>query len=167
MLDRRRFLKIGAALSTLPLIPTLGAGKSAEATKVSLGLVKTVKSSRQLIGDLKLTIKDGKIIKSEPWEKITKMDNPLQHYTADMVYKSRVKYPYVRKSYLENPDNPKPELRGKDEFVRVSYDEAIKLIAKELKKQEKLRVQVLFLVEVMVGNQVVICKMLEYYYIDF
>lgn len=27
MLDRRRFLKIGAALSTLPLIPTLGAGK--------------------------------------------------------------------------------------------------------------------------------------------
>ncbi len=40
MLDRRRFLKIGAALSTLPLIPTLGAGKSAEATKVSLGLVK-------------------------------------------------------------------------------------------------------------------------------
>ncbi|WP_420977796.1 hypothetical protein, partial [Campylobacter coli] len=25
MLDRRRFLKIGAALSTLPLIPTLGA----------------------------------------------------------------------------------------------------------------------------------------------
>lgn len=49
MLDRRRFLKIGAALSTLPLIPTLGAGKSVEATKVSLGLVKkTVKSSRQL-----------------------------------------------------------------------------------------------------------------------
>lgn len=85
-------------------------------------------------GILKLTIKDGKIVKSEPWEKVTKMDNPLQHYTADMVYKSRVKYPYVRKCYLENPDNPKPELRGKDEFVRVSYDEAIKLIAKELKK---------------------------------
>ena len=87
-------------------------------------------------GILKLAIKDGKIVKSEPWGKVTKMDNPLQHYTADMVYKSRVKYPYVRKSYLENPDNPKPELRGKDEFVRVSYDEAVKLIAKEHKKQE-------------------------------
>lgn len=91
------------------------------------------------MGNLKLTIKDGKIIKSEPWEKITKMDNPLQHYTADMVYKSHVKYPYVRKSYLENPDNPKPELRGKDEFVRVSYDEAIKLIAKELKKTREAK----------------------------
>lgn len=140
MLDRRRFLKIGAALSTLPLIPTLGAGKSAEATKVSLGLVKNGEViTAAHWGILKLTIKDGKIIKSEPWEKITKMDNPLQHYTADMVYKSRVKYPYVRKSYLENPDNPKPELRGKDEFVRVSYDEAIKLIAKELKKTREAK----------------------------
>ncbi|EAK4474317.1 trimethylamine-N-oxide reductase TorA, partial [Campylobacter coli] len=140
MLDRRRFLKIGAALSTLPLIPTLGAGKSVEATKVSLGLVKNGEViTAAHWGILKLTIKDGKIIKSEPWEKITKMDNPLQHYTADMVYKSRVKYPYVRKSYLENPDNPKPELRGKDEFVRVSYDEAIKLIAKELKKTREAK----------------------------
>lgn len=33
-----------------------------------------------------------------------------------------------------NPDSPKPELRGKEEFVRVSYKEAISLIAKELKK---------------------------------
>lgn len=118
-------------------------------------------------GILKLTIKDGKIVKSEPWEKVTKMDNPLQHYTADMVYKSRVKYPYVRKCYLENPDNPKPELRGKDEFVRVSYDEAIKLIAKELKKQEIAKVQVQFLVEVMAGNQVEICKTHASCFIDF
>lgn len=52
MLDRRRFLKIGAALSTLPLIPTLGAGKSAEATKVSLGLVKNGEViTAQLIGE--------------------------------------------------------------------------------------------------------------------
>ncbi|OIT41347.1 molybdopterin-dependent oxidoreductase, partial [Campylobacter jejuni] len=135
MLDRRKFLKIGASLSALHLIPSLSAGKTVEASKVSLGLVKNGEViTAAHWGILKLTIKDGKIVKSEPWEKVTKMDNPLQHYTADMVYKSRVKYPYVRKSYLENPDNPKPELRGKDEFVRVSYDEAIKLIAKELKK---------------------------------
>lgn len=109
-------------------------------------------------GGVKTHYKRWQDIKSEPWEKVTKMDNSLQHYTADMVYKSRVKYPYVRKSYLENPDNPKPELRGKDEFVRVSYDEAIKLIAKELKKQGIVKVQVRFLVEAMAGNQVEICK---------
>lgn len=99
--------------------------------------------------------------------KVTKMDNPLQHYTADMVYKSRVKYPYVRKSYLENPDNPKPELRGKDEFARVSYDEAVKLIAKELKKTRDRKVQVRFLVEAIAGNQVEICKTHASYFIDF
>lgn len=135
MLDRRKFLKISTSLSTLTFLPHTLMAKNIEASKVSLGLVK----NGQIItaahwGILKLTIKDGKIIKSEPWEKITKNDNTLQHYTADMVYKSRIKYPYVRKSYLENPDHPKPELRGKDEFVRVSYDQAIKLIAKELKK---------------------------------
>ena len=118
-------------------------------------------------GILKLAIKDGKIVKSEPWGKVTKMDNPLQHYTADMVYKSRVKYPYVRKSYLENPDNPKPELRRKDEFVRVSYDEAVKLIAKELKKTRDRKAQVRFLVEAMTGNQVEICKTHASCFIDF
>lgn len=134
-LDRRKFLKIGAGLSALPLVPSLVSGKSIEASKINSGLVKNGEViTAAHWGILKLTIKDGKITKSEPWEKVTNMDNPLQHYTADMVYKSRVKYPYVRKSYLENPDNPKPELRGKDEFVRVSYDRAIKLIAKELKK---------------------------------
>lgn len=156
------------SLSALPFIPSLSAGKTLEASKVSLGLVKNGEViTAAHWGILKLTIKDGKIVKSEPWEKVTKMDNPLQHYTADMVYKSRVKYPYVRKSYLENPDNPKPELRGKDEFVRVSYDEAIKLIAKELKKQEIVKVQVRFLVEAMAGNQVEICKTHASYFIDF
>lgn len=134
-LDRRKFLKIGAGLSVLPLVPSLTLGKSVEASSINSGLVKngTVITAAHW-GILKLTIKDGKIIKSEPWEKVTKMDNPLQHFTPDMVYESRVKYPYVRKSYLENPDNPKTELRGKEEFVRVSYEQAIKLIAKELKK---------------------------------
>lgn len=43
MLDRRKFLKIGASLSALPLIPSLSAGKTVEASKVSLGLVKMEK----------------------------------------------------------------------------------------------------------------------------
>ncbi|EAK0793605.1 molybdopterin guanine dinucleotide-containing S/N-oxide reductase [Campylobacter lari] len=134
-LDRRKFLKIGAGLSVLPLVPSLAMGKNVEASSINSGLVKngSVITAAHW-GILKLTIKDGVVVKSEPWEKVTQIDNPLQHYIPDMIYKSRVKYPYVRKSYLENPDNPKPELRGKEEFVRVSYDEAIKLIAKELKK---------------------------------
>lgn len=87
---------------------------------------------------LKLTIKNGKIVKSEPYEKISKIKNPFLELTGDLVYaKDRIKYPYVRKSYLQNPDDPKPELRGRDEWVRVSYEDAINLIAKELKKTRK------------------------------
>ncbi len=145
-LDRRKFLKFGAGLSILPLIPSLAMGKNIKASNINSGLVKngTIITAAHW-GILKLTIKDGMVVKSEPWEKTTKIDNPLQHYTPDMIYKSRVKYPYVRKSYLANPDNPKPELRGKEEFIRVSYDEAIKLIAKELKKtRDKKGTQAIF-----------------------
>ncbi|WP_273403441.1 molybdopterin guanine dinucleotide-containing S/N-oxide reductase [Campylobacter avium] len=145
-LDRRKFLKIGAGLSVLPLVPSLVSGKTVQASSINSGLVRngTVITAAHW-GILKLTIKDGKITKSEPWEKITNNDNPLQYYTADMVYKSRVKYPYVRKSYLANPNKPKPELRGKEEFVRVSYDQAIKLIARELKKtRDSKGVQAIF-----------------------
>lgn len=133
-LGRRKFLKIGTALSLLPLSSSL-LGKEAAQSKVNLGLVKngSVVTAAHW-GILKLTIKDGIVVKSEPYDKLTKTDNPLWYYTPDMIYKSRVRFAYVRKSYLQNPDSPKPELRGKEEFVRVSYEEAIKLIAKELKK---------------------------------
>ncbi len=134
MLDRRKFLKLGGCLGVLPFAPSLAWGQKPQ-TFIQSGLVrdgKVVSSAHW--GMLELTIKEGRIIKSAPLEKITQMDNPLQHYTPDLAYRSRVKYPYVRKSYLENPDHPKPELRGKDPFVRVRYDEALKLIAQELKK---------------------------------
>ena len=86
-------------------------------------------------GMLKLTIKDGKIIKSEPYQKVSEIENSLQYHTQDLVYaKDRIKYPMVRKSYLKDPSNPKPHLRGSEEWVKVSYDEAIKLISTQLKK---------------------------------
>ncbi|MDE6886458.1 MAG: molybdopterin guanine dinucleotide-containing S/N-oxide reductase [Helicobacteraceae bacterium] len=136
-IDRRKFLKVGASLSAIPLIPNLASAKT-NASSIKSGLIKngSIVTAAHW-GILKLTIKNGKVTKSEPWSKLTKMDNPLWYQTPDMIYKSRVKYPYVRKSYLENPSNPKPELRGKEEFVRVSYDKAIKLIADELAKTRK------------------------------
>ncbi|TLD83523.1 molybdopterin guanine dinucleotide-containing S/N-oxide reductase [Helicobacter sp. MIT 11-5569] len=145
-LGRRKFLKLGASLSALPLIPNISFSKEMPKEALKAGIMQNGKVlSAAHWGVLDLTIKNGKITKSEPYDKITQTDNPLWYHTADMVYKSRVKYPYVRKSYLENPDNPKPHLRGKEEFVRVSYEDAIKLIAKELKKtREKKGTQGIF-----------------------
>ncbi|GAA9701334.1 hypothetical protein VN0007_11950 [Helicobacter pylori] len=65
--------------------------------------------------------------------------NPTMMLKAmvDRVYSdSRVKYPCVRKSFLENKKNHK-ELRGREEFVRVSWDVALDLAAKKLKEIPK------------------------------
>ncbi|MFC3847580.1 molybdopterin guanine dinucleotide-containing S/N-oxide reductase [Helicobacter baculiformis] len=133
MLDRRKFLKLSASLSALPLLPSgLQASKS---TGIKPGLVRngSVISAAHW-GALKLVLKEGKIVKSEPWEKVTEMDNPLQHYTPCLAYRSRIKYPFVRQSYLKDPNNPKPELRGKEPFIRVPYEQAIALVAEQLRK---------------------------------
>jgi len=49
--------------------------------------------------------------------------------------KTRIAGPMVRKSYLEavqNGGSIKPELRGKDDWVQVSWDTAIGLSAKAI-----------------------------------
>lgn len=139
---RRGILKFVALFATVPFIDTISTrGKllAATVTKFSTNLVENGEVlTAAHWGMLKLTIKNGEIVKSEPFQKISSLENSLQHYTNDLVYaKDRIKYPMVRKSYLKNPDSPKPELRGADEWVRVSYEEAIKLIAKALNKTKK------------------------------
>ncbi len=49
----------------------------------------------------------------------------------DRLYdKTRIKFPMVRKSYLENlGGDTRPELRGKEPFVRVTWDEALAITA--------------------------------------
>jgi len=47
---------------------------------------------------------------------------------------SRIKYPMVRKGW--DPDDPSPEGRGEDEFERVSWDEAVDLIAEKMANLE-------------------------------
>lgn len=128
--SRRNFLKAGAALSLAPLLPSSVFGANLNTSVVKNGEVVTAAHW----GMLKATVKDGKIVKSEAYEKTSNIANPLQNYMADLVYETRIKAPMVRKSYLENPDNPKRELRGKDEWVEVKYEDAIKLVARELKK---------------------------------
>ena len=74
------------------------------------------------------------MVETEPFEGDA-CPNELNNALLDHIQnESRVKFPFVRKSFLADPNNPKPELRGKEEFVRVSWDEAIKLSAKILKE---------------------------------
>ena len=47
----------------------------------------------------------------------------------------RLKYPMKRKGW--SPDNPNGEMRGKDEWERISWDEALDYVAGELKKAKE------------------------------
>ncbi|QNM91102.1 molybdopterin guanine dinucleotide-containing S/N-oxide reductase [Aliarcobacter cryaerophilus] len=141
---RRSFLKVALLFAAVPFVDVVSSRSNLLASTVSNFSTTLIKDGEILTaahwGMLKLTLKDGKIIKSEPYQKTSEIYNSLQYYTQDLVYaKDRIKYPMVRKSYLENPHNSKPELRGKDEWVRVSYEEAIKLISTELKKTKNER----------------------------
>lgn len=79
------------------------------------------------MGPLLCEVKDGKLVSSKNALAQT-MPNSLQQTGPDQVYtKARVKYPMVRKGFLANPSSPQG-VRGSDEFVRVSWDKAYKLI---------------------------------------
>jgi trimethylamine-N-oxide reductase (cytochrome c) len=140
--NRRGFLKVVALFAAVPFMDIVTSRGELLAGTISKFSSKLVLNGEVLTaahwGMLKLTIKNGQVVKSEPYQKTSGIKNSLQHHTEDLVYaKDRVKYPMVRKSYLKDPSNPKPELRGADEWVRVSYDDAIKLVAQELKKTRK------------------------------
>ncbi len=51
---------------------------------------------------------------------------------SDITSPARLKYPMKRKNW--SPETPNGELRGIDEWVRISWDEALDIVASEMKK---------------------------------
>ena len=87
-------------------------------------------------GPFEAVVRDGELININA---ITELDaqptEMLMYGVKDRTYdKSRINYPMVRKSYLENWQNgdTKPELRGKEPYVRVDWDTVWSLTAKAL-----------------------------------
>lgn len=127
-ISRRRFLQ-GSAVATA----ALGAS-SASATELFSPVQRIPHATH--FGAFYADVQDGKIVGITPQES-DKRPTALTQALVDRNYsKSRIKYPYVRKSYLEGKAGNN-ELRGNDEFVRVSWDKALELVAKEIKKTPK------------------------------
>ncbi|SDL34888.1 molybdopterin-dependent oxidoreductase [Aliiruegeria lutimaris] len=87
-------------------------------------------------GPFEAVVRDGKIVGiNHMMELDGRPTEMLSHGLLDRTYdKSRINYPMVRKSYLEGWEtgDTKPELRGKEEYVRVDWDTAWSLAAKAL-----------------------------------
>ncbi|MDA8491946.1 molybdopterin guanine dinucleotide-containing S/N-oxide reductase [Kluyvera georgiana] len=74
---------------------------------------------------------DGEQVLSSRGALQTSFTNSLQSVVRDQVHsKTRVRYPMVRKGFLASPDSPQGT-RGQDEFVRVSWDDALTLIDRQ------------------------------------
>lgn len=87
-------------------------------------------------GPFEAVVRDGKLINVVTVPELDGQPTEMLMYgVKDRTYdKSRIDYPMVRKSYLENWENgdTKPELRGKEPYVRVDWDTAFSLTAKAL-----------------------------------
>jgi biotin/methionine sulfoxide reductase len=59
------------------------------------------------------------------------------HQLAQPLQKLRVRRPAIRKSWLEGGPGSRPDLRGHDPFVEVSWDQAISLTAGELDRVKR------------------------------
>ncbi|BFN33078.1 trimethylamine-N-oxide reductase 2 [Vibrio harveyi] len=121
-ITRRGFLK-GTGLTAGALAFTSLAPMSALASdKRGSGVLTAGR-----MGPMLCEVKDGKLVSTTNAVPQT-VFNSLQATGPDQVHtKARIKYPMVRKGFLANPSAPEGA-RGDDEFVRVSWDEAYKLI---------------------------------------
>ncbi len=128
---RRAFLQGGAAMfgaSTL-----LGSTAMASIDPNSFS-DRTFHASH--FGPFEAVVRDGKIVGINNMMELDARPTEMLNYgLLDRTYdKSRIDYPMVRKSYLEGwqTGDVKPELRGKEEYVRVDWDTAWSLAAKAL-----------------------------------
>lgn len=131
-LSRRAFLKGSgaAAAATLSFSPSLSAAEFAGTKRE-----RTLTTTRY--GAIYATVVDGKFVKAEPYED-DPHPTPMINALPDRVYaETRVKYPYVRESYLKNGYKSDGQKRGKERFVRVSWDKAFELVSDELKRVQK------------------------------
>ncbi len=132
-LNRRAFLKGTAGVGA-----GVALGGCASTAKSTAGLFSPIKKvpTASHFGAFYAHVQDGKIVDVSPQISDEHETAFTKAWIARNNAQDRILYPYVRKSYLEGKRGNK-ELRGNDEFVRVSWDKVAKLVAKKIKKTPK------------------------------
>ncbi|HAT85741.1 MAG TPA: trimethylamine-N-oxide reductase TorA [Rhizobiales bacterium] len=88
-------------------------------------------------GAFRATVKDGRWTSVRGWEHDPYPSSQLEGVMDSVYSPTRIKYPMVRRAYLEGGPGASPETRGMDDFVRVSWDKALDLVANEIKRVQK------------------------------
>jgi len=132
-LTRRALLQTGLAAGALGL--SSASLLTAGARAATAGSVEILTGSHW--GAFHAKVTDGRIASLRPWDKDPR-PSPALDGILDSVYSpTRIKYPMVRRAFLERGPGADPAGRGDGDFVRVTWDQALDLVAKELVRVEK------------------------------
>jgi len=132
-LTRRALLQTGMAAGALGL---------SSASLLTAGARAATASSVEILtgshwGAFHAKVTDGRIASLRPWDKDPR-PSPALDGILDSVYSpTRIKYPMVRRAFLEQGPGADPAGRGDGDFVRVTWDQALDLVAKELVRVEQ------------------------------
>jgi biotin/methionine sulfoxide reductase len=83
-------------------------------------------------GAFTAVVEDGVLIRCEPFERDPVPSPLLTSIPASVYSGKRIRVPAIRKSWLKDRAAADRTLRGRDEFVEVDWDVALKLVADEI-----------------------------------
>lgn len=127
--SRRRFIKsvlATGALGTSPALLAAGAAKAA----APAGTAEVLTGSHW--GAFYARVENGRVTGVRPWEKDPRPSHQLPGVIDSIYSPTRIRYPMVRRAWLEKGPGADPAGRGKGDFVRVSWEKALDLVAKEV-----------------------------------
>ena len=131
-MNRRSFLKSSAMLTMVGAASGSLLSRGAQAQSAS-----KLTMSGSHWGVFRGRVDHGRLVEVTPWEH-DPHPTPMLEGMMDSIYSpSRIKYPMVRRAWLEKGPGADPEGRGTGDFVRVSWDKAIDLVAGELTRVRK------------------------------
>ncbi len=85
-------------------------------------------------GAFQAIVEDGRFVGVEPFGRDSQ-PSPISAALPDAVYsRARIAHPMVRKSWLDGGPGSATEHRGADPFVRVGWDEALRLVGDEIER---------------------------------
>ncbi|MCB0176577.1 MAG: molybdopterin-dependent oxidoreductase, partial [Anaerolineae bacterium] len=126
-ISRRRFLQASALTTAAAATPLTIFGPNAVFADDTVLIPHA-----SHYGPFKAVVKNGRLIGVQPLPDVDAQPTEmlLEGVLSRTYHRTRVMYPMVRKSYLENFGSyTHPDLRGKEPFVRVSWEDALGMVA--------------------------------------
>lgn len=139
--SRRRFLQMGCTLLAVGSVNLLFSPSAvARAVSQAMPLFIALRPAKKGIltsahwGAFEAIVEQGKMVGVQPVQ-----DDPVPNELIEMApwqvhAANRITSPVVRKSWLENGPGSRNDLRGRDEWVKVSWEKAIQLVSDEIRR---------------------------------